>query len=309
MSHLPDLNDDELRDYVSKLEDYERSQLIESLDAAEKYRLDTVLGEVPGQPIAQAVGPDGDNVKIQLTESVENDEYEYLVREDKSMDLWKDGTYITTVPAVQAWNPGEYGLVNVADNTLGELELRGITDATFDREAAIYNAAQAQPDAGYPENYAPTGDAYREADDIIRAAAQAQPGNYPENDAPAAAADAAAGDSAQPAARPAGATLNLAEVRRRNIAVLEALFAGGDAQDIATNGQLVLIGNDHQFAAVRTLGDNLATGRIAFARNRTSANEITLWGDANTQFVRDQVRDLLNASNYPYRDKARVKIS
>lgn len=112
------------------------------------------------------------------------------------------------------------------------------------------------------------------------------------------------------------AQLDLAEVQRVNVAALEAIVAEGvgDAQRttrlVAGNGHL-LLGDGHGWAAVRAAagadGAGSTEGTLTFRRNRMSANELVVHGVAAAT-VRDALRAVLDAADYPYRDKGRVVI-
>jgi hypothetical protein len=114
------------------------------------------------------------------------------------------------------------------------------------------------------------------------------------------------------------AALDPAEVRRRNLAVLNAMVAR-DADEDARTAELLfgndtgelLLGGGHSFAALQSLGADVARGTVRFHRNRTSANELRLAGGEFELGGLDQaLRSLLAdpACTYPYRDRERVVI-
>jgi hypothetical protein len=107
-----------------------------------------------------------------------------------------------------------------------------------------------------------------------------------------------------------------AAIRARNIAALEAITGdtkSGPARTttVMSGEGLVLLGEGHDFAAVRALGASGASGTVTFTYNRMSPNELNIGGSVQRQPVTDELRALLADSSmtYDYRDRTRVVIS
>jgi hypothetical protein len=99
------------------------------------------------------------------------------------------------------------------------------------------------------------------------------------------------------------------DVLADNVAAHQAIFAQGAADrmtSLARQGNLLLIGDSHSFAALKAV-EGGTRGRLQFKRNRLSANEFVCHGFPPAE-VEAYVRPLLTPDNgYGYGDAARVR--
>lgn len=109
--------------------------------------------------------------------------------------------------------------------------------------------------------------------------------------------------------------LDNAAVRKRNVEALAAIVADtepGPARTVQVmqGGGLVLLGDGHDFAAIRSLGKDGKSGTVTFVYNRFSANELQIAGPVDKAAVGAELRALLNDGSltYEYRDRSSVVI-
>lgn len=106
-------------------------------------------------------------------------------------------------------------------------------------------------------------------------------------------------------------TVDPAAVRSRNVAALRDIVAEDAASrsaQVMQGADLVLLGEGHDFNAVRDLGSGGKSGTVTFTRNTFSANEIAVSGEVDKSAVIATLRELIADPGvaYPYRDRDRV---
>lgn len=195
----------------------------------------------------------------------------------------------------------EYALRNDLTQMFGQMESNKASLAAmmeFLNRIPSYGTAVDNVATGYADTFVQW---YNQASQPVRNALGARP-------AIKGVVDQGTGTSAQ--------RVDPAAIRSRNIAALEAITgdtSSGPArttQVMSGDDGLVLLGNGHDFAAVKALGAGGASGTVTFAYNRLSANELRIAGSVDAAAVKTELRALLDDANmtYDYRDRSRVDI-